>query len=167
MLGSEIVHCLKDLKIFFGVYSLDTLPKRIPRKRPYVIICNTDKRNMPGEHWVAIAFRRDQSILFDSLGISMPFFRDFLNKHCNNWIYINKPLQSIFSDVCGQYCCLFTLFLERTKKLDFINFFDSDSLINDLIICSLFAKYFNFSVKGTTGQFCNVISNLGGDIIYK
>ena len=43
----------------------------LPEKKPLDIkayIVNTDISADPGEHWVAIYFRRDQAIYFDSYG---------------------------------------------------------------------------------------------------
>ena len=36
---------------FDGIYSADTLKKKI-REKPDLIICNTDPSNKPAEHWV-------------------------------------------------------------------------------------------------------------------
>ena len=39
---------------FLGVFACDRLPRRIPPKRPLLLVCNTHPHMKPGEHWVVI-----------------------------------------------------------------------------------------------------------------
>jgi len=52
---------------------------------------------------------------FDSYGI-VPFVPDiiaFIKRNCTTWDYNKKEMQSLTSDFCGKYCCLFALYMDR------------------------------------------------------
>ena len=96
---------------FMGGFSSDTLPTRI-KKRPAIIVCNTDSSDRGGEHWICIYIDKNgHGEFFDSFGRRpcQPFC-GFLNKHCLHWTYNDRQLQNIFSTVCGSYCVIFTIY---------------------------------------------------------
>ena len=66
---------------------------------------NADISIDPGDHWVAIYFRRDQAIYFDSYG--RPPEEDcelpFLERNSKRWIHNTECLQSPLSKVCGMW----------------------------------------------------------------
>ena len=89
----------------------DKLPQTI-EKYPCGFVVNTDPSSEPGTHWVAFYFptvRKGE--FFDSYGHLPDFYRDsfgdFLDKHCNEWDFNKRKLQSIWSDVCGHYCVFY------------------------------------------------------------
>lgn len=104
-------------KYFSGVYSCDNLPK-VVTKLPSLIICNTDKSNQPGEHWIAIYISTQRTAeFFDSFGFSPyynKYFMNFLESNSNKILYNSKMIQSIFSNKCGYFAALFLYF--RSKK---------------------------------------------------
>ena len=55
---------------------------------------------------------------------TIPAIQAFLRRNCSAWKNNTVQLQSLTSTVCGQYCCLFTLYMDRglTPK-KFIGFF--------------------------------------------
>jgi hypothetical protein len=57
--------------------------------------------------------------MFDSFGRSLEYykdtFKDFLDRHDIDWEYNKRTLQSIWSDVCGQYC-LNVLFMSKIPR---------------------------------------------------
>ena len=70
---------------FMGVFSSDTLPTSI-KKRPAIIVCNTDPSDRGGEHWICIYVDRNRcGEFFDSFGRRpcQPFC-SFMDKHCIN-----------------------------------------------------------------------------------
>jgi len=117
---------------FQGVYSIDTLPLK-----PKLLVCNTDPSTKPGRHWISIYVSEDgRGEYFDSFGRPpTKHFVDYLNKHCRNWIYNTKQLQSIISTFCGYYCCMYCIYRSRGFDLfKIINLFSTDTAFNDSIV---------------------------------
>jgi len=130
----EINNYLKDLDCYGGAFCRDQLPPI--HKRPCVIISNTDPCSKPGQHWVAMNFKRDGTgEYFDSFGYP-PLSEDLinhLNLYCpSGWKYNNRIFQSIDSNVCGLYCILYVKRKCTSKK--FYNLFTRDSLLNDALV---------------------------------
>lgn len=148
-------------KIFKGVFPLDEIPKTI-LKRPAGIIVNTDKSTQPGTHWIALYLPvKDRAEFFDSYGRA-PMHNEFLEFFIKNKIkkilYNKTQLQSVFSAVCGQYCCFYLLARSNNCSLKkFKNkFFKNQNLIqNDTNIKRLFYNHFeNLSNKKQNGRGC-------------
>lgn len=103
---------------FKGVYFIDTLPRNL--KNLSFIICNTDKHNGPGKHWIAFVKFKNYVECFDSLGINNDK-KDLLLHYCrfNNvdFMYCNDTqYQSDESISCGKFVLYFLL--ERFYNLD-------------------------------------------------
>ena len=120
-----------------GIFSADRLPSRIPVKRPLLLVCNTDRHNKPGEHWIAMYLAKDGTgEYFDSLGEPpRPIFRDFLDGHCTNIVFNEEQLQSVLTRFCGHYCVFYCLFKMLDYSLNSIaNCFSDDTMLNDTIV---------------------------------
>lgn len=88
---------------FEDVLSIDEV--RLPVKRPASFIFNLDPSHKPGSHWVAVYYtRRGQYWYFDSYANSPPYELMRTYDYLREW---TLPVQSIFSNVCGQYCIFF------------------------------------------------------------
>lgn len=141
----ESQRCTK--KYFRGVFALDKIPKKVKTK-PAMYVINTDKSDKPGEHWLAIYFpSKGCAEFFDSYGRSPSKYADinrFLKHNSKCISYNKKQLQSIFTGVCGQYCCVFLINRCKRKSLkSFIKLFNVKNQIeNDLKIKKLFKKEF-------------------------
>ena len=123
--------------LLMGVYPSDRLPRDLPKKRPLLLVCNTDPSTKPGMHWVAIYVGSDgRGEYFDSLGQEPIYvFERFLDKHCANYVCNAVQLQSVISRFCGHYCVFYCLF----KRLDYsmtsiVQCFTSDTALNDNIV---------------------------------
>ena len=120
-------------KMFIGVFAADTLPTNV--NYPCTLIVNTDKSNLPGQHWVAIDIDKNKvGYFFDSYGMTpyVTYFINFLNRFCKRWVFNSKPLQNINTFVCGQYCCLFVLACAENAIADFLKMYSTnDSYSND------------------------------------
>ena len=119
---------------FMGVFAIDRLPARLPGKRPLMLVCNTDKHDRPGKHWIDIYVSRDsKGEYFDSFGEPPPpTFKHYLDRICTQWITNDRQLQSAASRFCGQYCVFYCLFKSLDYTLDAINScFSSDTGLND------------------------------------
>lgn len=95
----------KYVPYFRGVYPIDRLPKAI--RAPSSLIINTDTHNKPGEHWLAVCFKRDGLLYaFDSFGFYYPrTLKMYLISRGANKIKYNKiKYQENHETSCGQYC---------------------------------------------------------------
>lgn len=103
-----LLHHPKTMNCFIGCYPSDNIPTS--DIYPYSAVINTDKTGYPGKHWVAIYVQNKNTIeYFDSFG-EVPNAN--ISKYLMNFenISMNKSkIQSLFSDVCGQYCIYFLL----------------------------------------------------------
>jgi hypothetical protein len=142
MLGSEFENYFNFFvdfkKYFLGVFSIDTLPKRI--KQNYFCICNTSPSNTEGQHWFCILkIHRNHLELFDSLGVNdekEKFYKQNLTLVKDKFLTFNvSQFQPSTSQNCGFFCIYFLF--ERFHNLD-LEFdeileesFDSSCNIND------------------------------------
>lgn len=136
-------------RYFLNVYSADKLPKRINKCSTKIIIANFSPSTSPGTHWVAFLFKPKIVEFFDPAGdISLrqnKLFQDFIARNRRRkMIYNTNALQSLHSDTCGEWCCIYTLY--RSKNKSFKNFLKSfnfkDKLEGDKRVRYLLAKHF-------------------------
>jgi len=122
----------RRLRDFDGVFSIDTLPEN-----PRLLVCNTDPRDAPGRHWIAIYVDEDGcGEFFDSFGRRPNVdFERYMNRHCVSWNFNDKQLQSIVSKFCGHYCIYFCI--RRSRGMDMrkiVRSFTSDTGFNDALV---------------------------------
>ena len=90
-------------KPFLGVFPLDILPKNL--RVPSYFIVNTHTINLPGEHWLAVAYQKKGEIdVFDSFG---HYYPPSLIKHLKRYGRLNlnrKRIQHPLTNTCGQHC---------------------------------------------------------------
>lgn len=158
----EVYATLRTLPVYTNVYAANRLPNSI--SLPCGIVVNTDPDYKEGSHWIAIfidKFRNGE--YFDSYGLP-PFVahhKRFLRTNCKTFVFNTQEMQSLNSDVCGQYCLLYLYFRAHGRSLvDFQRIFCSDSIKNDSILVYNFNQYFKFvrSVGDHSGQriqFCH------------
>jgi hypothetical protein len=118
--------------IFQGVYSIDILPET-----PRLLVCNTDPSHKPGQHWVALyvdSQRRGE--YFDSLGRRPSgIIEGCMHRHCVDWLFNARQLQSAVSNCFGFYCCFYCLLRCRGVDLTrIVNSFTDDTGFNDSIV---------------------------------
>ena len=87
------------------VCAKDELPVGKKPSQAKAFIVNTDLARDPGQHWVALYFKGNKSIYFDSYGL--PPLKDhilpFIQKNSLGWIENTQMLQDVTSEVCGLY----------------------------------------------------------------
>lgn len=137
--------------LFKGVYACDELPKNLIR--PAMVVANTDARGSPGSHWVAFYLPlAGKCVYFDSYGLppSQPEFVEFLNHHCRHWKHNGVDLQSLHTNVCGEYCVLFLEHCARGLSLEefLFHFCLESTSTNDEYVRTLFSKRHNQQVGG-------------------
>ena len=121
---------------FMGVFSSDTLPTSI-KKRPAIIVCNTDPSDRGGEHWICIYIDKNRrGEFFDSFGRRpcQPFC-SFMDRHCINWTYNDRQLQHVLSTVCGAYCIFFAIYKSYGHDMHrIVCAFTDNPIINDRLV---------------------------------
>ena len=153
---SQIRCTLRNVKSFLGVYPSDLLPASISRSG--TVIVNTDPHTERGSHWLAIHLepRSSSAYYFDSYGIVpfIPDIRDFLKRTCTVWYHNSTQLQGLMSTVCGHYCCVFALYMDRGfTPQQFVRLFNTESA--DKQIDEVFTREFGpLREKPRGGQCC-------------
>ena len=113
----EIYSALRNVPTFAGVFQSNLLPSHpLPGLVKYTVILNTDVHTKPSSHWDAIHMdtRSSSGYYFDSYGFFplVPAIRHFLRRGCSLWSYNTRTLQGFTTELCGQYACLFPLFID-------------------------------------------------------
>ena len=149
----QIVHALKDVPSFQGVYPSDLLPKNV-NSGSYII--NFDEHTEPGSHWVGVYFYKNfvTSFYFDSYGLFPPLtsIHTFIKQHSITWNYSHRQLQGLTSNTCGYYACLFALFMDKGySPMEYINQF---TLQPDVQVKQLFHHYLGPLCNTRGGQTC-------------
>jgi hypothetical protein len=114
----------------------------------YIIIFNTSVRQDEGEHWICLISlpHYQYPVYFDSYGrmIKFPEIEDFMKKYTRVQ-YSSKQLQSLSSEICGEYCLTFASFACRGFTLEeFQNIFTDDTESNDKKLKALYDKEYQF-----------------------
>ena len=137
----------RDIRLnrqFLDVFAADELPYQIPVGG--LAIVNCCERTEPGKHWIAICQETSNRLeFFDSYGFE-PAMYNLENKLpiSNAVVYNSKTLQSIYSDVCGQYCLYYCYFKARGYALsDIVSVFSNDYKSNDYYVRSIIFNMFN------------------------
>ena len=142
---------------WLSVFARDELPDLTRESRPWCLILNTDPKNQPGTHWLALYAPRAGPIeLYDLFGFS------FINYNLDslNLLHLGYPLQSPNTSVCGHYCIVYIYICSRNKSLSeffhlFLNISNRDSCVKRYIhdLQNLFRL---FKPCHHTGQCCQL-----------
>ena len=93
--------------IFKGVLARNELPTRPEYPSCYVL--NTQPRDKPGEHWLAMHFDADRSgYFFDSYGMAPSFYgmQQYMKVNSSKYTWNMRRIQGL-SNFCGFYCIFF------------------------------------------------------------
>lgn len=98
-------------RFFIGVYPSDLIP--VIRKFPSSLVLNTDKHDEGGSHWLAVYIQDEETLdFFDSFGLPPEAYGEDIARFVMNYRHVRRnkiPLQSLTSNVCGQYCIYFII----------------------------------------------------------
>ena len=151
----QILCTLRNVNSFLDVYASDLLPRSITKT--CTVILNADPHTKGGSLWLAVRFRPKSSYAyyFDSYVILpfVPDFVDFIQRNCTTWDHNRRKLQSLTSDVCGKYCCLFSIYMDlgyTTQQC--VAFFGTppDRHVEEMFTAEFRAKM----LHGVCGQCC-------------
>lgn len=124
---------------FLGVFPKDLLPSFQNIKFPACLVSNTDPSSKPGTHWVAIYLESPTIIeFFDSYGLH-PSVYGFTFSVVK---YNHSQLQSLTSNLCGQYC-IYYLYKRSRCSCVFSKEFSTNSDWNDIQVSKWFKKISN------------------------
>lgn len=121
-------------KYFLGVFSINTLPKKI-NKYPSLFILNTSPSNVKEGHWLAIYIDKNQKLeFFDSYGLNPKFYKlnSYINKISKSFSYNKIRYQSYFSNTCGYFCLIYLLL--KCRKISIKRIFSKNTIKNEKII---------------------------------
>jgi hypothetical protein len=108
---------------FIGVFSKDYLHKvpKISQKSGMVVnmsnLLDSNGNFLPGSHWVSLWIEDGETIFyFDPFGINPAIeIESYMNQYKKKY-YNTEQIQSIRSEVCGDYAMSFLLFMTRHSK---------------------------------------------------
>ena len=138
----HIVDCDPRTQVqFLGVFSADSLPKRMPAST--LAIVNCCNRNLPGLHWIALYQGLTVLEMFDSFGLPPQMYNLQLPR-ADVVTYNAKQIQSNNSVVCGQHCLYYSYFKARGYAInDIISVFSNDYCNNDVYVYDTVLKLYN------------------------
>jgi hypothetical protein len=133
--------------VFLDVYAADTLPQKVPSRRPLTLIVNTDNLIGEGKHWIGIFLPKHGPIeFFDSLGRPPghynPTFLSFLKRVQRFHTYNTKRMQAHDSSVCGIYVLYYLIHRSRGIPMSTITLLFTRNLDNnDKLVTRWFHDY--------------------------
>jgi len=153
----QIPCTLRNENSFLDVYASDLLTLSITKS--FTVIVNADPHTEGDSHWLAVNFcsKYSSAYHFDSYGI-VPFVPDILaiiKRNCTTWDRNKRQLQSLSRDVCGKYCCLFALYMDRGyNPQQFVALFSTVD-VADRQVERMFTDEFGAEMsRGVWGQCC-------------
>ena len=105
---SDLEQLLSGNQLFQGVHACDSIPP--PKGVAAAFVVNTDPRNEPGEHWIALVVKKNKAIYFDPFGFPplVPQIQAYLTAHASQGIkYSAATLQQPGASTCGWWCVAF------------------------------------------------------------
>lgn len=112
---------------FIGVFPVDMLPKIY--NVPCSLIVNLDPRRLPGSHWVALYFMKNNKCeYFDSYGrLPDSLILKYISQNANSYTYNNKCVQDFDTISCGHMCLYYLVW--RCRGISFKDIVNS--MLND------------------------------------
>jgi hypothetical protein len=134
-------------KVARGVFAPDTLPARIAFY-PSAYVCNTDRSNKPGKHWVALWFDgTGRGEFFDSFGLPPEAYDDeiagFLRKQSTSYTINGRRVQDKRAVTCGYHVLFYLLMKCRNNTMTDIVKFMIDSGNPDGLVYKVVTEYFD------------------------
>jgi len=98
-------------KIYYDVLPCDALKTLHVTNPVTCLVVNNREATHAGEHWLGLMIINKTLYFFCSYGLGIenysPYFKDFAKREHLQVIQNKQVLQSINSNVCGQYCIFF------------------------------------------------------------
>lgn len=101
------------------------------------LVINTDALTKPHMHWIDIDVNHSEEGMYSDSYRDAPFVPDQidrLRKNFKNFCWNRIQLQSALSEVCGQFCVMFSHYITSGLSFEnFISIFSADLVKNDSI----------------------------------
>ena len=157
---AQITHALEEdpitKKTFCGVFPCDKLPQTID-KYPCGFVANTDPSNKPGTHWIQFGSvqvmlggttTRFWGNILTATGLMYHWCLETIWKNTDKWKYNKRKLQSIWSDVCGDYCIFYLSHRARGYSMNkIVQLFDDNTMLNDAKVSHFVKTHFRVSAN--------------------
>ena len=143
--------------VYGGTWASDTVGKQLRgwvkdatlgASVPVCFIVNSSPSWHPGSHWTSVYCDRDVGVEhFCSYGKRAPPALDKLLKKLHrklangNYVTSTKTIQTLTSDLCGEYCVLYLMCKCRGYSLgDFVKCFGNDTRENDSMVEDILSR---------------------------
>jgi len=150
-----------DVACFHGTFPYNN----IPFFTTGCCVFNTDKKGKAGQHWLAVwknngevtyalllhiynTTLSDKTVVFDSFGIQnySEHLIDSLRSLAGDTSIhmLNVSLQHESTSVCGQWCVLFLILLDKGLNIEYVMklMYRKNKLSNDKVIYSVFDQFY-------------------------
>ena len=133
----------------------------VPMDMSYIINLQ-DSDDGGGTHWVSLKVLGNQACYFDSFGcVPPPIVSAFVKRRRGcKMVYNRFIIQDLKSERCGLFALACLLYLATHKNDDlffnynnFINGFDENTLINDMVLKSFYRQYFGEKIPPLIKKF--------------
>lgn len=150
--------------VFLGCFPIDRLPqiKNGRRRGDIAFIVNSDPHNKPGQHWLAVYISSTVVVFFDSLAQPAWTYstklESIIRRQNNRKVWtVGIPLQSVYSNLCGQYCVFAIQTMARTgRPIDILRPFTVNTLANDRLMMrrfhQLIRRFSNCNLRRSQAQ---------------
>ena len=124
---------------WLGVFARDELPDVTREIRPWCLIINTDPKNRPGTHWLALYAPLAGGIeLFDSFGLSPKIY----SLNGLDPFHLSFALQSPSTSACGHYCIVYIYLCSHNHSYS-----DIVNLLTKISSLDLWVKQYIYSLQ--------------------
>ena len=125
---------------FLGAHAYNELPPRKAGDHSFII--NTSPSSEPGDHWLVLVIKNGVFYFIDSYGRGVddftfsPDFRQFIKKYIGSEkiIHNDRWVQSLTSNVCGDYCIYFIEEIYRIGFRKMMSVFSTRFMDNDMLV---------------------------------
>ena len=121
-----------------------TLISKIKQDEGFSLVVNMSPSSFSGSHFIALSYRSNHLILFDSLALpykdpNINLFVQAIQKSCNvtfTSITHHQQLQPFESLMCGYYVCAYCLHQSKNEESpkEFVKLFYEDKKKNDSVV---------------------------------
>ena len=125
-------------QLFYGTVACDRLPSVVNREGRTAYIVNTDPRDKPRKHWIALWTHDNVCEILDSYALPLQEYKttdpliDWLDRHYEYQVHSGKTIQSVFSQSCGDYALMFLVLKARGASMHiFLNLFSSKDFVSN------------------------------------
>lgn len=130
-----LTHDPKTREKLIDVFALDEFKDYVDRNGlgKGLYVCNDQTSRQPGNHWFLIYHNNGKVTFMDSFAMDPSYYH--VEKELSIYSTIEKlpfPLQSISSDVCGEFVIFFSCQLEKGKSWNsIVKFFSRIDLVQN------------------------------------